>query len=286
MAMSNSSPLTSHVQSAAASTKLAQEVEQGKAGLEQASEVVSGFSTILSLLQQGAEITTNEQNKDVDSNDFISQLQQSLLGQLGLSQSGEGSFEQKVKSLTSDESLEKLQAAFLVSLQQSLFASKNKENSVNPNAQTEAQADTTNNSNAVTAGGFEALGFGANGLDLSDGFDTVNILNHVPVVSEVYKKMSGHDVSAISKLAGGYLYGGPAGLAFSALDLASSSLFDNSISGLLANADYAGILNSITGQEKIENKDNTQQRVSSGEDILIGQQQGTVYWPNRAPSNE
>ena len=81
--------------------------------------------------------------------------------------------------------------------------------------------------------------FGENGLDLNDGFDTFNILQHIPIVSAVYQDVSGQDISAVSKLSGGYFYGGPVGLAFSALDLAVEGLSGKSISKSLVNFNYA-----------------------------------------------
>ncbi|WP_448548040.1 hypothetical protein [Thalassotalea fusca] len=66
--------------------------------------------------------------------------------------------------------------------------------------------------------------FGNNGIDLTDGFDAVNVLHHIPFVSTVYQSISDADISTASKLAGGLLYGGPTGLAFSALDLAIENI--------------------------------------------------------------
>lgn len=209
-------------------------------GVEQAKTIANGFSTIFALLQQEQSKTDekNHQGKDKKEDQFIKALQGSLLGSLG-AQAGEGkSMEEQLKSLTSDESIEKLKTAFLVSLQQSLFSAKNKGQDGTDKAGDGKSEGEQDAKDASVMKKLETFSFGKNGLEINDGFDSVNILNHVPVVSEIYKNVTGHDVSAISKLAGGYIYGGPTGLVFSAIELTSQSLFDTSIGSALANFNY------------------------------------------------
>jgi len=80
--------------------------------------------------------------------------------------------------------------------------------------------------------------FGGNGIDLTDGFDAVNVLHHIPLVSTVYQNISDSDISTASKLAGGLLYGGPTGLAFSALDLAIENISGVSIGENIMDFNY------------------------------------------------
>ena len=287
MAISNIDPVTQQLASSAvktventiANTPLGNEIKQGQEAIAEVENKVSGFSSILSLAQQAANINTDKPESKTAGTEFINAMQQSLFSSLGMEHTDETSLEQKLKSLTSDESIEKLQAAFLLNLQQSLFSPKQATTSEGSEPQNKQQ-NLPNASKQVAKPGalkaLEQLSFGANGFDLSDGFDTVNVLNHVPVVSELYKNISGHDVSAISKLAGGYLYGGPTGLAFSALDLASGSLFDNSISGVLANFDYQGLFSNATDEQaKVD------EQVSKVETGVKGEAETGVYWPNR-----
>ncbi len=270
-------------------TPIASEV---KDGLQTAESLATGFSTIFSLLQAGEGGTQSGGLSLPDSagEDFISSMQESVLGTLGIASTGEGSIEDKLKSLTDSASIEKLQAAFLSTLQQNLFSPQNATAQGATNASASAAANTTVNpvatatpavtpfAQTTTAGeepgtlaALESLSFGKDGLGLADGFDVVNILNHVPVVSELYKQQSGTDVSLVSKLAGGYLYGGPLGLAFSAIDVASESVFDNTLSGLLTQIDYASML---TGDE-------------SGEAETKGEEPQGVTWKNRyIPENK
>ena len=294
MTISNSNLLPQQLQSSAlntlqskvAETSVGVKLAQGEQQFEQVQKTVSGFSTFLAFAQQATQTKTSSEKSTGESN-YIAQMQQSLFGQLGMTQNSEQSFEQSVKALTSEQSIEKLQSAFLLHLQQNLFTPKTLSNAQNHQPETKVNDSQVKTEVAQnnTLKRIEQLSFGTNGLDLADGFDTVNILNHVPVVSELYKQVAGHDVSAISKLAGGYLYGGPTGLAFSALDLASNSLFDNSISGLLANADYSSLFNAVVGNEQQQNDVPVK---INGEATPVQEEQklGTVFWPNRAGKND
>lgn len=58
--------------------------------------------------------------------------------------------------------------------------------------------------------------FGEDGPGFRDLVDAINPLNHIPIVSSITESVTGHQVSAASKLIGGTLLGGPIGL-FAAL---------------------------------------------------------------------
>lgn len=55
--------------------------------------------------------------------------------------------------------------------------------------------------------------FGDDGLTFGDLIDVVNPLQHLPVVGNVYRWLTGDDLSPAARVAGGALYGGPIGLA-------------------------------------------------------------------------
>lgn len=64
------------------------------------------------------------------------------------------------------------------------------------------QASTTTSETASASGGlFEQL------------IDTVNPLQHIPGVSSVYRESTGDTINPLSSMAGGFLFGGPVGLA-------------------------------------------------------------------------
>tara|TARA_Y200000002_G_scaffold266705_1_gene221693 strand:+ start:1007 stop:1768 length:762 start_codon:yes stop_codon:yes gene_type:complete len=49
-------------------------------------------------------------------------------------------------------------------------------------------------------------------LTFLDILDAVNPLQHIPLISSIYRKISGDSISDVPKFVGGALYGGPAGL--------------------------------------------------------------------------
>ena len=73
--------------------------------------------------------------------------------------------------------------------------------------------------------------FGDDGLTLDDVIDVVNPLQHIPVVSTVYRWLTGDTISPAAELAGGALYGGVVGFAASAATIA--------VDGLTGGADAA-----------------------------------------------
>ena len=54
--------------------------------------------------------------------------------------------------------------------------------------------------------------FGEDGFDLGDLLDVINPLQHIPVISSIYRSLTGDEISPAARLAGGTLYGGPVGL--------------------------------------------------------------------------
>lgn len=60
----------------------------------------------------------------------------------------------------------------------------------------------------------------SNRLSFGDLVDTLNPLQHIPVVSEIYRSITGDGISPHARVAGGGLYGGPVGLMASIASLA------------------------------------------------------------------
>lgn len=54
------------------------------------------------------------------------------------------------------------------------------------------------------------------GLEFGDLLDAINPLQHLPVVSSIYRETSGDGIGLPARLAGGFLFGGPMGLLGSA----------------------------------------------------------------------
>jgi|GEM_PF-1098496 len=83
------------------------------------------------------------------------------------------------------------------------------------------QASETPQQNAYDAPKGDDLGgngSGASGAPADDGFftfdnfvDTINPLQHIPLVSSIYREMTGDDLSSAARVAGGTLFFGPLG---------------------------------------------------------------------------
>ena len=54
--------------------------------------------------------------------------------------------------------------------------------------------------------------FGKDGLGVADLIDIINPLQHIPVISSIYRSLTGDEISPGARLAGGTIYGGPVGL--------------------------------------------------------------------------
>jgi len=62
--------------------------------------------------------------------------------------------------------------------------------------------------------------FGKDGFTFFDLLDVINPLQHIPVVSTIYRSLTGDEIDPGAKIAGGTLFGGPLGAALSSLDVA------------------------------------------------------------------
>lgn len=76
------------------------------------------------------------------------------------------------------------------------------------------------------------------GLSFADLIDVINPLQHIPVVSTIYRRLTGDEIGAPARLAGGTLFGGVIGLAAAALDtvvdkVSGAGLGDHVINAML-----------------------------------------------------
>jgi hypothetical protein len=205
-------------------------VQQGVFGLTNLSGIAS-FNAATQLTSQSS----------------IEAMQQSIFSSLGLGGLSNEVGLSTLESLTSESSIDFMQSSLLSALQTSIFSPQ-----TTTNLDTTATVDSAvidnakiSKSDAEVTGdiinNLSQMSFGDDGLDVKDAFDIVNVLQHIPVVSTVYQDVMGEDISAVSKLSGGYLYGGAFGLAFSALDLAIESYSGSSVNKMLTNFDYTSL---------------------------------------------
>ncbi len=62
--------------------------------------------------------------------------------------------------------------------------------------------------------------FGKDGFTFLDLLDVINPLQHIPIISTLYRSISGDTIDPGAKIVGGALFGGPIGAALSSLDVA------------------------------------------------------------------
>ena len=69
--------------------------------------------------------------------------------------------------------------------------------------------------------------FGEDGFTFGDIIDIINPLQHIPIVSSIYRKVTGDVIAPAMEIAGGALFGGPLGAAMSVVSTAFKSHFQN-----------------------------------------------------------
>jgi hypothetical protein len=74
------------------------------------------------------------------------------------------------------------------------------------------------------------------GFSFWDLLDVVNPLQHIPVISSIYRHFTGDDIDGPARLAGGFLYGGPIGFAASAANLGMEMATGNDLGGHIMEA--------------------------------------------------
>lgn len=142
-----------------------------------------------------------------------------------------------LSTLTSDEAISVMQNSLLNALQNNVFAGLTENATTTSLSDVELATQTSSLTdtpvNGTTGEMFNHLytsAFGDDGLNLQDGFDTLNIVNHLPVVSDIYEATTSSHIDAAASLAGGFLYGGMAGMLYTAADLTVENMTGKNIS--------------------------------------------------------
>lgn len=73
--------------------------------------------------------------------------------------------------------------------------------------------------------------FGEDGLSFGDILDAINPLQHIPVVSTIYRAITGDQIDPGARLAGGAMFGGPIGFVASLINSAIESVSGEDIGG-------------------------------------------------------
>jgi hypothetical protein len=82
-----------------------------------------------------------------------------------------------------------------------------------------------------SGGGIDFHPFGEDGLTFGDVIDVINPLQHIPIVGMIYRWLTGDEISPAASLAGGFLFGGPIGLAASAVNVVVDEVSGDDIGG-------------------------------------------------------
>ncbi len=86
--------------------------------------------------------------------------------------------------------------------------------------------------------------WGSDGLTFGDILDIINPLQHIPIISTIYRSITGDDIAAAPKVAGGALFGGVIGLVVSIIDTAIEQISGQDtgehLLALLKDADFSG----------------------------------------------
>lgn len=212
---------------------------------ENANETANGFSSVLALFSATGDTTS------AGSDELVSRFQSDLMSALGMGDLADGALE----SLTSEESIAKMQSVFLSMLKTDLLTTSTSDTDTSSTSTEGATGNTDVLIGAATESSglddFITTAFGEGGVDWNDGFDTVNLLHHIPLVSDFYQNVTSTDISAVSDLAGSFLYGGPMGLAYSVVNLGVKSMTGESITNNLWSAGYDLLFSQeITGTDE------------------------------------
>ena len=183
-------------------------------------------------------------NVDDFKSAFAQAINVGLLSELTGSLTEQAGGALSLENLGSEQGLSQLQASFLTMLQNDLFASSQTNEDI-ASSGTTADQESTENTVASTSGFISSayqFVMGEDGATLDDIFDTVNVLNHIPVVSDIYESVTNNDVDLAASLVGGFLYAGPIGVAYEGIDYFVSSSTGASITEHAKNFVMDGLL--------------------------------------------
>ena len=101
---------------------------------------------------------------------------------------------------------------------------------VHPAAATTRHGNVTVTTKAASPA--EAGAFGDDGLTFGDVLDVLNPLHHIPVLGNIYRKISGDTIAPAARIGGGALFGGPLGAAVAAATVVAASIMGREGSAL------------------------------------------------------
>ena len=220
------------------------------------------FASLLSIENQsgGADASDGE----ISSNAYLSTQSKDLTNTASNTQDALPliSGTTNANSALSDDTIAIMQNTLLNALQNSVFQSLVTNNDTTVNATSGVQVNSDSNPGSSIKSDspstlFDSLytaAFGEDGLDLKDGFDVLNIANHLPVVSDIYEETTSNQTAAAASLTGSFLYGGIGGLMYNAIDLAVENVSGQSISNhmwSMGQSLLASVFNNVSSDSNV-----------------------------------
>lgn len=93
----------------------------------------------------------------------------------------------------------------------------------NPEKTSASTSASTSAGSSEGKGVSEDKGGQEDGFSFGDLLDIVNPLQHIPIVSTIYREVTGDTIGPVARIVGGTIFGGPVGFATSALDAGFAS---------------------------------------------------------------
>ncbi|MBN7820093.1 hypothetical protein [Bowmanella yangjiangensis] len=195
------------------------------------------ISQAQSAIAQFANTQTAEKPSGFDQNKF-SQLV-TLLGDLAPPQAtghrANGTELQAPGAFATGDDVASMQASLLSALKQSVFSANHSAPEASMQA-TEQVAKTYAKETGKLADDIRDIveraktySFGEDGFQADDVFDTLNMLHHIPLVSDVYQQVTEDSISAAASVVGSFIFAGPLGVAYSAADLIAKEVTGDSM---------------------------------------------------------
>ncbi|WP_153914648.1 hypothetical protein [Shewanella sp. TC10] len=196
---------------------------------EKFSDVLSNVTSVASV---GSAVLATATSTDIFS---VDNLKQQILSETGLDN-------ENILSLNMNASMiSELQQGLLSSLQTSMVKSSAIANVVSQTQQVTESINTKNDAaNLVTSDNSSLVddiysySFGEDGFDEKDIIDSVNILNHTPILSYIYQETTNTEISPASTLAGSVLYSDYVGTGSTAIKLIMDYFSENNSEVLAA----------------------------------------------------
>jgi hypothetical protein len=99
-------------------------------------------------------------------------------------------------------------------------------------------SNNTPAANELSSGETASSIFGKDGFTFGDIIDIVNPLQHIPIVNNIYRKITGDVIAPAMEIAGGALFGGPLGAAMSMVTTAFKTQFQSDTKSMDPDSPY------------------------------------------------